>query len=598
MESFIEAIFDLKTNPLSRYAYLDALKAIAIIAVVLYHSGFLRYGYLGVDVFLVIAGFLTTRSLVNDRKEYFPFVIGRIVRLLPVLLVAGLAAMTVGWFAMLPDDYENLSESVIATNVFGNNILSAITTGDYWDVVNDYKPLMHTWYVGLLMQIYLVYPLLFYAARLDRSSPRKTLLILISSLAVLSLLGYFGSTNEAHRFYYLPARFFEFAVGGIVALAYEPEEGRVVHPAFTFLCYALLMALLVLGYDLIPPIVRLPLVVALCAVLIVSGEALDNKLTANQVLAKIGVASYNIFVWHQVLLAFYRYLVGNQFALWTYLLYLGAVGVVSWCSYRLIEQSVSNAMASKKGTRVVYTATLFLWLVLTGFAGYVYLNAGVVRDVPELYISVEDRHRHMHAEYNEGAYQYNRPFVSEDKAHWLVIGDSFGRDFVNTVLESCIADKVEVSYMGDFMPGENRELFASADRVFVSMRSLNRRLVSAVEVECWSAGMSPDRVIVVGEKNFGENNGHVYARRYRPDYYEQRVSPEGGDAFLSRNRRFRDFYGERYLDLMSFVTDDAGRVRVFTPDHHFISADCRHLSLGGAKFFAERIEWGRYLPMQ
>ena len=58
------------------------------------------------------------------------------------------------------------------------------------------------------------------------------------------------------------------------------------------------------------------------------------------------------------------------------------------------------------------------------------------------------------------------------------------------------------------------------------------------------------------------------------------------------------FYGERYLDLMSFVTDDAGRVRVFTPDHHFISADCRHLSLGGAKFFAERIEWGRFLPMQ
>ena len=125
-----------------------------------------------------------------------------------------------------------------------------------------------------------------------------------------------------------------------------------------------------------------------------------------------------------------------------------------------------------------------------------------------------------------------------------------------------------------------------------------RVLISAVEVECWSAGITPDRVIVVGEKNFGENNGHVYARRYRPDYYEQRVAPEGGDAFLSRNRRFRDFYGERYLDLMSFVTDDAGRVRVFTPDHHFISADCRHLSLGGAKFFAEKIEWGRFLPMQ
>lgn len=107
--------------------------------------------------------------------------------------------------------------------------------------------------------------------------------------------------------------------------------------------------------------------------------------------------------------------------------------------------------------------------------------------------------------------------------------------------------------------------------------------------------MSPDRVIVVGEKNFGENNGHVYARRYRPDYFDQCVEPEGGDVFLSRNDRFHELYGERYLDLMSLVTNDAGQVRVFTPDHHFISADCRHLSLAGARLFAEKIDWEKYL---
>lgn len=110
-----------------RFAYLDVLKAIAVIAVVLYHVGFLKYGYLGVDVFLVIAGFLTTRSLADDKKGYFPFILGRVMRLLPVLLVAGLVAMVLGWFVMLPDDYENLAESVVATNLFANNILSAIT---------------------------------------------------------------------------------------------------------------------------------------------------------------------------------------------------------------------------------------------------------------------------------------------------------------------------------------------------------------------------------------------------------------------------------------------------------------------------------------
>ena len=585
----------MKTKPLRRYSYLDVLKAMAIIAVILYHSGFLKYGYLGVDVFLVIAGYLTTRSMADGKKGYFPFIWGRVLRLLPVLLVAGLAAIAVGWFIMLPDDYENLSESVIATNVFGNNILSAITTGDYWDVANDYKPLMHTWYVGLLMQLYLVYPLFFFVAKIDRGNHRRALLVIVSSLTVVSLLCYFGSTDEAQRFYYLPARFFEFAVGGLVAMAYDPSKGRAFHPAFSYVCYGLLLVLLVVGNDMIPPIVRLPLVVALCAVVIMSGEALDNPLSANRILAKVGVVSYSFFVWHQVLLAFYRYIVGNQFSAWTYLLYFVAVGVISWLSYRVIERGVSKAMARKKGKRVIYTATLFLWLVLTGFAGYIYMNAGVVRDVPELYVSVANCHRHMHAEYNESAYQYDRPFVSEGKAHWLVVGDSFGRDIVNTILLSGVADQVEVSYTDDFSKAENKERFAIADCVFVSTRRLSRGYVSTLEVQCWAAGVTPDKIVIVGEKNFGENNGHVYVRRHRADYFDQCVKPEGGEKFLNRNSRFSEFYGDRFLDMMSMVVNDAGQVRVFTPDHHFISADCRHLSLGGARYFAERIDWEKYL---
>ena len=81
--------------------------------------------------------------------------------------------MLAGFYTMLPDDYENLSQSVIATNGFGNNILAAITTGNYWDVSNDYKPLMHTWYVGVLMQFYLFYPILFLLARIDKKNPER-----------------------------------------------------------------------------------------------------------------------------------------------------------------------------------------------------------------------------------------------------------------------------------------------------------------------------------------------------------------------------------------------------------------------------------------
>ena len=578
-----------------RLMYIDVLKTVAIVAVVLYHAGILGYGYLGVDVFLFLSGFLVTKQF--EGKKYLYFIGSRILRLLPVLLVAGLMAMVAGWFTMLPDDYENLSESVVATNLFGNNILAAITTGDYWNVANEYKPLMHTWYVGLLMQFYLMYPLLFYLARLDKKAPHKTLLVIISSLAFLSLLVYFASNNEAHRFYYLPARFFEFAAGGIVALAYDQSQDKPFHPAFSYVCYALLLVLLIAGDKLMPASIRLVLVVALTVVLLMSAEALDNGFTSNKVLAKVGVASYSIYVWHQVLIAFYRYIFGNHFTAWSYLLLFVAVGLVSWGSYRLIEQGVTRAIKSEKGRRCVYIATISLFLLLTSFAGYIYTKAGVVRDVPELGISVQDRHRRLNAEYCDRVYQYDRPFTSSDKPHWLVFGNSFGRDFVNMVLESDIADQIELSFTEDFFKDGIEERLASTDLVFISWRGYSKRLVSEIEVNCWAAGIPPERVVVIGDKSFGENNGHIYAQRHRPDYYEQYVEPLGGERFLSRNRHFQELYGDRFLDLTSMVLNEDGKVRVFTPDHHFISADGKHLTAAGAKFFAGMIDWDKYLDL-
>ena len=149
-----------------RNRYFDVLKAIAIIAVVLYHLGICEYGYLGVDIFLVIAGFFTSQSVekhVVNKGGYLWFVENRVFRLWPLLLLAGVMCLGWGWLMMLPDDFENTAQSIVATNFFGNNVLQSITTKNYWDVVNEYKPLMHTWYVGLIMQFYIIVPMLLFA---------------------------------------------------------------------------------------------------------------------------------------------------------------------------------------------------------------------------------------------------------------------------------------------------------------------------------------------------------------------------------------------------------------------------------------------------
>lgn len=420
-----------------------------------------------------------------------------------------------------------------------------------------------------------------------------TLLTIIVVVGVLSMLVYFGTTNDAERFYYLPSRFFEFAVGGVCALIYNPIEHKPFGKGFVYVCYTLLLALMVINADIIPATVRLVAVVSLSAVLLCSMDILENKVTGNDVLAKIGAASYSIFIWHQILLAFYRYTITSKFTLGSYVILLAGTALMSWLSYQFIEQGITKALKTKHGRATIYTLTAVIFVGLTAFAGFIYMRAGVVRDVPELYISKDNIRRGMHAEYVDRGYQYDKPFTS-DKKHWYVIGNSFGRDFVNVILESPVAEQVEISYSTDKQFKNESERFANADRVFIATLGLKEELVTEVEVLCVANGLARDQLIVVGEKNFGESNGQIYARRYYADYFDQYIEVEDKERYINQNQHFAELYGKRFIDLMSMVTNDKEQVRAFTPDHHFMSADCRHLSKGGAVYFATNINWQKY----
>ena len=146
-----------------RNAVIDMLKGISIIAVVLYHMGLLKSGYLGVDCFFVISGFLSMPKIVKGIEDgsfrFVKYIRSRIVRLLPAILLVSILSLAIGFVLWLPNDYENLSETVIASTLFSNNILSGITTKNYWDAINEYKPLMHMWYIGILMEYYILLPI-------------------------------------------------------------------------------------------------------------------------------------------------------------------------------------------------------------------------------------------------------------------------------------------------------------------------------------------------------------------------------------------------------------------------------------------------------
>lgn len=577
-----------------RNLQFDVLKLIAIIAVVLYHMGICEYGYLGVDIFLVIAGYFTSQSIekkiVNSDFRGGEFVINRLFRLLPLLLLAAVVCLVWGWQMMLPDDFENIAQSIVATNFFGNNILQAITTKNYWDVVNEYKPLMHTWYVGLIMQYYIAVSLVLFTIgrfKKDIFARKRINITVMVVLGIVSLVAYFLETNDALRFYFLPYRFYEFVAGGLVYYLFGMQQvtvdKKIMMNIWFVLVYLAIITFLFVDIEYFPRSIRLNLTICLTSVLIVLMKKVQlarGIIFSNKWIATIGAASFSIFVWHQVVLALIRYSFTNDLTNINPLLaFITITVILSILSYKYVESLIK--------TRMVWYLIGVTFILTTFVSLFVYKNAGVVRDVPELEVVKGNAYRGMWAEYCDRGYKFDREFTNTNKPKWYVIGNSFGRDMVNIILESEMADKVEISYSSITEYKEKYNRFAMADVCFLSSLGINSEMIDDVRSHC----TVNCRFFVVGEKNFGENNGQIYRYRLNSNYHKLTVDMEKG--YADKNDSLKTKYADCFIDMIALVQTTDGKMPVFSADGRFLSQDCRHLTKAGAQLYAKKIDWAR-----
>ena len=585
---------------------IDLLKGLAILAVVFYHAGFLTTGYLGVDAFFVINGFLIIPPLLAKKMMtwggYLIWLNKRIIRLLPLLLIISVVCLAAGFVGMLPDDYENLSQSVVASNIFANNILQAITTKNYWDVVNDYKPLMHTWYLGILMQFYIVYPLVVMLVnRISNQNVKKCEewnYVVLLSLTIVSLMFYLNpSFSEGDRFYMLPSRFFEIGIGGIIGFYYRSKNWRINSACFIFTSLFLFVLILIsgwiissntIGYDvvggtikdcslLIPKQVILLAIVAVTAILLSGNQDNDSYkelIRYFKPIVFIGVMSYSIFLWHQVIFAFFRCYIGPIGSVFSFLLLLVVSLLLSSLSYWLIEKKIHYSARS-----IVVCGIIWLMVIFSGMG--VYMKAGVVRDVPEMDIIRDSAKRGMFAEYCDRVYKYDKEFPKPNgKINVLVEGYSFGRDFANILLESQFAGKINLSYIFLFEKKYNQR-YKEADYVFAvsSKKEIPEYVNKNIKDDCLIYGLGP--------KNFGTNNSIFYIRRGSDDYFKSTAEIDKG--FFVLNKLWKEEWGDLYVDFLSIVQESNNSVRVFTDNNKYISQDCRHLTPEGAKYYARKL---------
>jgi len=565
---------------MKRIRTVDYLKTIAIIGILLFHVGAIKNGYLGVEIFFVISGFLMMKSIEKsiEAHEFRPlrYVSKRIGSFWPLVAVAGIVSLAIGFFTMLPDDYENLAESVIATNLFSNNILQAITTKNYWDIVNTYKPLMHTWYIGVLVQSVVFLSILFWiVSKMPKKNTLRNLLIIVSAVSFVAFC--LPVFSDAQKFYFFPFRLFEITMGSLIPFI---PKGKNNPKRMRWLS---ILGVLILLFMLFSPI-RLSGSVCLVIVVLFScmavwsstpdGESRINEKVYNVVTAP-GRYSYDVYIWHQVVIAFLYYSVFQTFNFWLVCLVITVTAVLS-----LISIMARKKCRILQGTKKRIMVSAVLVVIGCAIAGFVYLKAGVVRDIPELGVEKTNVHRNMHAEYVDIPYAWDADFSDDEKIHVLVMGNSFGRDIANILHESEIADRIEISYLyGADVTGEEDRI-AEADYVIFGM--------SSWDVPDALKQIPEEKLYIAGSKTFGNSNGIIYANRHQDGYFDQRVDvPE---EIILHNSELKAIYGDHYIDMITPLIDEANRIRVFSDDGFYISQDCRHLTQFGAKYYSRILD--------
>lgn len=565
---------------------LDFLKGISIIAIALYHfgGGILPYGYLGVDVFFVVGGYLFVRSIDASIKkgsfDYWKFMFRKIIRLFPLVLLVSFVSLLLGYSLMLPDDYENLVESVIASCGFSNNVLQAITTKNYWDVVNMYKPLMHLWYVGVLMKLYVVLPLIYIVVHrlLKRDDAIKHTSIV---LTVISLILFISPLSSAWKFYFFPFRIFEFTAGGILVYM-SGTANRIKRSAISLISGAMLAIMLLSRWEIVSNGLMVLMIVVSTELLI--WETLDINITNKMLLTigEIGKRSYSIYIWHQFVIAFLFYSVFQTGSLSSFIAFIMLISIISLLTYRFIEIPIGSVIGDKKKETAVIGSCVVIAMAICIPSLLLYQHAGVVRDVPELNISKDNVRKNMHKEYSDRPYDWDRDFKDEG-TKILVLGNSFGRDWANILYEYDNTLNISYLYYSKDALVEEIDRVNEAKMVFYAMGAdfadVPNDVIDLVPAQ---------KLFIVGNKRFGESNGIIYARRTTSNYFESMV--EVPAQLYKQNKHASDEFGDHYIDMLSVVSVENGKVRVFTDDNMFISQDCRHLTRAGAVYYARTLD--------
>jgi|TARA_B100001057_G_scaffold489693_1_gene576430 peptidoglycan/LPS O-acetylase OafA/YrhL len=420
---------------------IDGLRAIAVGAVILYHAqitilGYqpFRGGFIGVDIFFVISGYLITSIILKElittgSFSFKHFYERRIRRILPVLLFVMLVSLPFAWIYLLPSSFEDFSKSIIYSLGFGSNFYFHYSGQQYGALSGLLKPFLHTWSLSVEEQFYILFPIFLIVTF---KYFRKYLIHILILGFIISLgLADWGSRNyPSFNFYVLPSRGWELLAGSILAYFEVIFGHRSKNKTLNLILP--IIGLFLIGHSILffkdemfhPSFYTLSPIIGVCLIIWFSSKnELITKILSTKLFVGIGLISYSLYLWHYPIFAFVR-LIGFAEGVINKIIIGLIILILSIISYYLIEKPFRNKKYNFiKISKFVLISIIILFITnLT-----IILNGGFKQRFPDLIIS-SLKNNFENLKNNHGEICFNNKkncyFNQESKKKVYLIGDS------------------------------------------------------------------------------------------------------------------------------------------------------------------------------
>ncbi|MBX3706005.1 MAG: acyltransferase [Pseudomonadales bacterium] len=467
---------------------IDGLRALAVLPVILFHAGISPFdgGFVGVDVFFVISGYLITSIILTERQagrfSLVEFYERRARRILPALFLVMTACLPFAWLWLQPGDLRDFARSLIAVATFSSNFYFQ-SEADYFGTAAELQPLLHTWSLAVEEQYYLLFPLLVLGIR-RYDARRIAVLIAVLAIASLALAQWALDRHAEAAFFQLPSRLWELALGGLVALHLMHTPTREGHRALRELGAAaglVLIGMAVFAYDRETPFpgvaALVPTLGTALVIVCATPATLAGRLLGTRALVGIGLVSYSAYLWHQPLFAFARHRLHDEVSeplLWGL---AAAALALAYASWRFVEQPLRRRDRIHRRTVFAVAGVGSLVFILLGLLGTAtdgfearYVENRLSGTERELYRMIReqtafdpDRERvddgtcRFSAEVVDEAFEerFARCAATHGRAI-VVIGDSHGVNMYNIMAKAGIGNFVAGVVQGGCRPHRHR----------------------------------------------------------------------------------------------------------------------------------------------